>query len=297
MTGREADFPTLSNRYSYDLTFNILGSLTEQTLTFKWKMMLLQLRVKKAVEADKTTRRRWKKNPRWVLHMHGLFLASLWGHIGSARQLCFNPKVYHLGISGVSQRGADAEEARVKGILLTDPNAPTTAEQRRRAMERCEVVLSPQDSRESSSAEGVRSYFKVKTFLNSGGLPEELHQSGDLPEEPPQSGDLHEELRQSGDLPEEPHHQRGVLHEETTTRGDNKRITLNRRQTRSIRQGVQKALKVRQRIYAAAHMKERPWAMGVAGALCGKCHIVQHGEPVEEVGSTSPPGCLVQLGL
>ena len=97
LTGREADFPTLSNRYSYDLTFNILGSLTEQTLTFKWKMMLLQLRVKKAVEADKTARRKWKKNPRWVLHMHGRFLASLWGHIGSARQLCFNPKVYHLG--------------------------------------------------------------------------------------------------------------------------------------------------------------------------------------------------------
>ena len=97
LTGREADFPTLSNRYSYDLTFNILGSLTEQTLTFKWKMMLLQLRVKKAVEADKAARRKWKKNPRWVLHMHGRFLASLWGHIGSARQLCFNPKIYHLG--------------------------------------------------------------------------------------------------------------------------------------------------------------------------------------------------------
>ena len=31
-----------------------------------------------------------------VAHARAL-LASLWGHIGSARQLCFNPKVYHLG--------------------------------------------------------------------------------------------------------------------------------------------------------------------------------------------------------
>ena len=104
--------------------------------------MLLQLRVKKAVEADKAARRKWKKNPRWVLHMHGRFLASLWGHIGSARQLCFNPKVYHLGYP--EEEPAQKRQGS-KGSQLTDPNAPTTIEQKRRAMERCEIVLSPQD--------------------------------------------------------------------------------------------------------------------------------------------------------
>jgi len=51
LTGREADFPTLSHRYSYDVTFNILGSITEQALTFKWKLLLLMLRMKQSANA------------------------------------------------------------------------------------------------------------------------------------------------------------------------------------------------------------------------------------------------------
>ncbi|CAL1141583.1 unnamed protein product [Cladocopium goreaui] len=244
LTGREADFPTLSNRYSYDLTFNILGSLTEQTLTFKWKMMLLQLRVKKAVEADKAARRKWKKNPRWVLHMHGRFLASLWGHIGSARQLCFNPKIYHLGYP-------EEDRERIEGLMMPP------AQQRQLFREGIEELHQRGDLSEE--------------LRQSGDLPEELLQSGDLLEEPQQSGDLPEELHQSGDLPEEPHpsgdlpeepyQEKEVLHGEAQSQGGKKRITLNRRQTRSIRQGVQKALKVQQRIYAAAHMKQRPWVL------------------------------------
>ena len=106
LTGREADFPTLSQRYSYDVTFNILGSITEQTLTFKWKLLLLMLRMKQAVESDKTTKRRWKRNPRWIMHMNGRFLAGLWGHLGSARQLCFNPKVYPLALGETEEKEA-----------------------------------------------------------------------------------------------------------------------------------------------------------------------------------------------
>ena len=40
--------------------------------------------------------RRWKRNYWWLMHMEGRHLASLWGHLGSARQLCFNPKIYYL---------------------------------------------------------------------------------------------------------------------------------------------------------------------------------------------------------
>jgi len=173
------------------------------------------------------------------------------------------------GVSpGLSRRGtAGAEETGIEGIQLTDPNAPTTVEQRRRAIERCEIVLSPQDrerieglmmppgQQQQLFGEGI------EELHPSGDLPEELRQSGDLPKELHQSGDLSEEPHQSGDLPEEPHQEKGVLHGEAQSRRDNRRITLNRRQARSIRQGVQKALKVQQRIYAAAHMKQRPWVL------------------------------------
>ena len=192
------------------------------------------------------------------------------------------------GISpGLSRRGAGTEEAGVEGIQLTDPNAPTTIEQKRRAMERCEIVLSPQDRERIEGLmmppgqqrqlfrEGIEELHQrgdlSEELRQSGDLPEELLQSGDLLEEPQQSGDLPEELHQSGDLPEEPHpsgdlpeepyQEKEVLHGEAQSRGGKKRITLNRRQTRSIRQGVQKALKVQQRIYAAAHMKQRPWVL------------------------------------
>lgn len=97
LTGSEAPFPTLSNHFSHDLTFNIMRSLQSQVVTFKWKMMLLMMRVKVAVE-ESDIRRKWRRNPRWILHTHGRFLASLWGHLGAARQLCFNPKLYHLAL-------------------------------------------------------------------------------------------------------------------------------------------------------------------------------------------------------
>ena len=104
--------------------------------------------------------------------MHGRFLASLWGHLGSTRQLCFNPKVYPLALG-------EAEEVRepgVEGIQLTDPNALTTAEQRRRAMERLDIVV------------------------QSGPCPRgDLRPGRGLFEEPLQTGVL-EETRQTGDL-------------------------------------------------------------------------------------------------
>ena len=93
LTGDEAPFPSLSTQFSDDPTMNLMISLRAQTFTFKWKLLLLMLRVKLAVEIEK---RRWKRNPRWIMKMHGNHIASLWGHLGSARQLCYSPKVAWL---------------------------------------------------------------------------------------------------------------------------------------------------------------------------------------------------------
>lgn len=95
LTGSEAPFPTLSNKFSDDITFNMVRSMAAQTITFKWELLLLQMRVKNAVESD-SRGLRWKKNPRWLMILHGRHLASLWGHVGAARQLCWNPKTFYL---------------------------------------------------------------------------------------------------------------------------------------------------------------------------------------------------------
>ena len=94
LTGSEAPFPTLSKEFSDDITFNIMLSLKAQLITFKWKLMLLLLRAKQAVEAEKSLR--WKRNPRWIMNLHGRHVAALWGHLGAARQLCHNPKTWWL---------------------------------------------------------------------------------------------------------------------------------------------------------------------------------------------------------
>lgn len=57
------------------------------------------LRVKQAVEKEKGQSGRplkWKRNPRWMMALHGRQLAALLGHLGAARQLCFNPKTWWL---------------------------------------------------------------------------------------------------------------------------------------------------------------------------------------------------------
>ena len=94
LTGSEAPFPTLSKEFSDDITFNLMLSLNAQALTFKWKLLLVMMRAKRAVEAEKTLR--WKRNPRWIMGLHGRHMAALWGHLGAGRQLCHNPKTWWL---------------------------------------------------------------------------------------------------------------------------------------------------------------------------------------------------------
>ena len=50
---------TMSNDWTYDLGFNIAGSVGSRMRTFAWKKMLWFLRVTRAVEMKK----RWKRNP------------------------------------------------------------------------------------------------------------------------------------------------------------------------------------------------------------------------------------------
>ena len=47
---KEKSYPTLSTMFSDDLTWNIILSIKSQSITFKWKMLLLLMRVKRAVE-------------------------------------------------------------------------------------------------------------------------------------------------------------------------------------------------------------------------------------------------------
>ena len=159
--------------------------------------------------------------------------------------------------AGSSRYGGEREQRqaqRFQGVQLTDPNAPTTAEQRRRAAERLDVVLEGQLCHGGDLRPG-------------GALHEELHQTGDLSEELHQTGaerlgrNLLEELLQSGGLcsGRAQSEERSTFQTEVQPKG--KKITLNRRHTRSIRQGVQKALRMQHLIYEAAQMKRRPWIL------------------------------------
>lgn len=85
LTGDMAPFPTLSGQFSADVTFNIMASLQSQTLVFKWKTLLLMLRVKPAVEKERGQSGRplkWKRNPRWMMALHVRQSAAMWGHLG-----------------------------------------------------------------------------------------------------------------------------------------------------------------------------------------------------------------------
>ncbi|CAE7410031.1 TY5A, partial [Symbiodinium microadriaticum] len=52
LTGEKADYPSLSQVWSWDVALNIAASTKSRLVTFGWKRMLWQLRVKAAVEAE-----------------------------------------------------------------------------------------------------------------------------------------------------------------------------------------------------------------------------------------------------
>ncbi|OLQ08941.1 Transposon Ty4-H Gag-Pol polyprotein [Symbiodinium microadriaticum] len=65
LTGSLADYPSLSDRWSYDLGLNIAASMRARMITFAWKRFLWLLRVKQAVEKS-VPEGVWRRNRRWV---------------------------------------------------------------------------------------------------------------------------------------------------------------------------------------------------------------------------------------
>ena len=94
LTGVYADYPSLSNAWSYEVGLNTVASVASRMRTYLWKKLLWQIRVKRAIEQDAD--RRWKRNPRWLSHLFAKEIGSLWGHFGAMRQKLNNPEVWAL---------------------------------------------------------------------------------------------------------------------------------------------------------------------------------------------------------
>ena len=86
LTGIQADYPSLSNCWSEDLTFNILRSTQSRLVTFMWKKLVWQLRVREAINVESKGKAKWKPNPRWQAYLLSFEVAALWGHLGTVRQ-------------------------------------------------------------------------------------------------------------------------------------------------------------------------------------------------------------------
>ncbi|OLP94025.1 hypothetical protein AK812_SmicGene23987 [Symbiodinium microadriaticum] len=94
LTVEKADYPSLSHVWSAEVGLNLAAATRSRMVTFGWKRMLWQLRVKQAIEQEGT--KRWKRNPRWLAMLFGKEVAALWGHFGAMRQKINNPDVWHL---------------------------------------------------------------------------------------------------------------------------------------------------------------------------------------------------------
>ena len=86
LTGGEADYPSLSNCWSNELTFNILRSTESRLRTFQWKKMVWQLRVREAVKMESKGKATWRRNPRWLTYLLSYEIAALWGHYKPMKQ-------------------------------------------------------------------------------------------------------------------------------------------------------------------------------------------------------------------
>ncbi|CAE7534115.1 unnamed protein product, partial [Symbiodinium microadriaticum] len=89
LTEEKADYPSLSHVWSAEVGLNLAAATRSRMVTFGWKRMLWQLRVKQAIEQEGT--KRWKRNPRWLAKLFGKEVAALWGHFGAMRQKINNP--------------------------------------------------------------------------------------------------------------------------------------------------------------------------------------------------------------
>jgi len=86
LTGWGAKYPSLSNVWSDDLAFNILGSMRSRLRTYLWKKLVWQRRIKEAVHQESKGKAQWKRNTKWLNYLLSYEVASLWGHFGAMRQ-------------------------------------------------------------------------------------------------------------------------------------------------------------------------------------------------------------------
>eukprot|EP00434_Breviolum_minutum_P038103 symbB.v1.2.033789.t1/scaffold4247.1/size72962/1 len=86
LTGWAADYPSLSHFWSNEVAFNMVHSMKSRMVTFLWKKLCWQLKVKEAVRQESQSRAKWRKNPRWLSEMLGREVAALYGHYGAMRQ-------------------------------------------------------------------------------------------------------------------------------------------------------------------------------------------------------------------
>ncbi|CAE7331761.1 unnamed protein product [Symbiodinium microadriaticum] len=94
LTGIQADYPSLSHAWSYEVAMNLVASTASRMRVYLWKKIVWQARVKAAVEAEGS--RRWKRNPRWLAMLLGKEVASLFGHFGAMRQRMQAPDAWSL---------------------------------------------------------------------------------------------------------------------------------------------------------------------------------------------------------
>ena len=87
MTGQLADYPTLSHSYSEEVAINMVWCFRSKMITYLWKKMFWQLRVKRISMPGA----RWKKNHRWLAMLLGKEVAFWWGHLGALRQRMHAP--------------------------------------------------------------------------------------------------------------------------------------------------------------------------------------------------------------
>ena len=86
LTRWESRYPSLSNVWSDDLAFNILGSMRSRLRTYLWKKLVWQRRIKEAVHQESKGKAQWKRNTKWLNYLLSYEVASLWGHFGAMRQ-------------------------------------------------------------------------------------------------------------------------------------------------------------------------------------------------------------------
>ena len=86
LTGWGAKYPSLSNVWSDDLAFNIMGSLKSRLRTYLWKKLVWQLRIREAIYVESKGKAQWRRNTKWLNYLLSYEVASLWGHFGAMRQ-------------------------------------------------------------------------------------------------------------------------------------------------------------------------------------------------------------------